>query len=68
MTLGQLYFADQNSVPMYFGVVASGATYTPGTSGTVSGSPLPGGLQIAIIAGLFGLGFYYVRRRKAMAA
>jgi hypothetical protein len=34
----------------------------------VSGSPLPGGLQIALIAGLFGLGFWYVRRRKATVA
>lgn len=31
------------------------------------GSPLPGGLQIALIAGLFGLGFWYARRRKAIA-
>ncbi len=38
-----------------------------GESGTV-GSPLPGGLQIALIAGLFGLGFYFVRRRKATVA
>ena len=32
---------------------------------TAVGSPLPGGLPIALIAGLFGLGFY-VRRRKAI--
>ena len=31
------------------------------------GSPLPGGLQIALVAGLFGLGFWYFRRRKAAA-
>jgi hypothetical protein len=37
-------------------------------AGGTSGQPLPGGLQIALIAGLFGLGFYYVRRRKAMVA
>ena len=36
-------------------------------SGAV-GSPLPGGLPIALIAGLFGLGFWYVRRRKATVA
>ena len=65
MSIGQLYFSEGSQ--MNFGVVASGATYTPGTSGGVVGSPLPGGLQIAIIAGLFGLGFYYVRRRKAAA-
>lgn len=38
-----------------------------GGSGTV-GAPLPGGLQIALIAGLFGLGFWYVRRRKTSVA
>ena len=32
------------------------------------GAPLPGGLPIALIAGLFGLGFWYIRRRKAVAA
>ena len=40
----------------------------PAVGGGTFGSPLPGGLQIAIIAGLFGLGFWYVRRRKAIAA
>ena len=43
---------------VYFGIYAE----------TVAGSPLPGGLQIALVAGLFGLGFWYIRRRKAMAA
>ena len=38
-----------------------------GMQSVAVGSPLPGGLQIAIIAGLFGFGFYYVRRRKAAA-
>ena len=32
------------------------------------GSPLPDGLPIALIASLFGLGFWYVRRRKATVA
>ncbi len=36
--------------------------------GGAVGGPLPGGLQIALIAGLFGLGFWYVRRRKAVTA
>ena len=36
-------------------------------AGTV-GSPLPGGLQFALIAGLFGLGFWYIRRRKTSVA
>lgn len=34
----------------------------------VAGNPLPGGVQIALIAGVFGLGFWYVRRRKATVA
>lgn len=34
---------------------------------TAVGSPLPGGLSMALIAGFFGLGFCYVRRRKAIA-
>lgn len=38
-----------------------------GFYGVAVGSPLPGGLQLALIAGLFGLGFCYVRRRKAIA-
>ena len=38
------------------------------TSDAPAGSPLPGGVQIALIAGLFGLGFWYVRRRKAVTA
>ena len=33
---------------------------------TAVGRPLPGGLSIALIAGFFGLGFCYVRRRKAI--
>ena len=41
--------------------------HAPAAGGTV-GSPLPGGLQIALIAGLFGVGFWYVRRRKATVA
>ena len=45
-----------------------GLRAAPAAGGGTFGSPLPGGLQIAIIAGLFGLGFWYVRRRKAIAA
>ena len=37
-----------------------------GIYGVTAGRPLPGGLQIALIAGFFGLGFCYVRRRKAI--
>lgn len=39
-----------------------------GNGGGSSGQPLPGGLSIALVAGLFGLGFWYIRRRKAVAA
>ena len=38
-----------------------------GFYGVTVGSPLPGGLQCALIAGLFGLGFCYARRKKAIA-
>ena len=48
----------------------SGSGLSFGIQGTAVpvGSPLPGGLQIALIAGLFGLGFWYVRRKKAVSA
>ena len=39
-----------------------------GMQSVAVGSPLPGGLPIALIAGLFGLGFWYFRRRKASVA
>ena len=42
---------------VYFGIYAKAV-----------GSPLPGGLPIALVAGLFALGFWYIRRRKAIAA
>lgn len=38
------------------------------TSNDFVGSPLPGGLPIVLVAGFFGLGFWYIRRRKAIAA
>jgi hypothetical protein len=41
--------------------------YAWATGEAVQGGPLPGGLSIALIAGLFGFGFCYVRRRKAIA-
>jgi hypothetical protein len=52
----------------FLSVVSDGTSdIIPDDNGTF-GSPLPGGLQIALIAGLFGLGFWYVRRRKSIAA
>ncbi len=44
---------------VYFGIYGE-------ASGPV-GSPLPGGLPIALVAGFFAFGFWYVRRRKAIA-
>ena len=64
LTLGQLYFEGEGQPQMNFGIVASGQSYTPGTVG----GPLPGGVQIALIASLFGLGFWYIRRRKSVVA
>ena len=52
---------DYIGAPFYLGkdvIIGNGA----------AGSPLPGGLQMALIAGLFGLGFWYVRRRKTSVA
>ena len=57
-------FESANAMPIaqlnyvYFGM----------RTGPAVGSPLPGGLPIALIAGLFGLGFWYIRRRKATVA
>ena len=56
LTLG----ADQ----VGFGIVANGVE----GSGGAAGAPLPGGVTIVLVAGLFGLGFWYVRRRKAVTA
>lgn len=41
--------------------------YSEGGSDTF-GAPLPGGLPIILISGLFALGFWYVRRRKTVSA
>ena len=70
MPIAQLY--PYNGYQVKFGI--SGAEYVGGGQGGgqggggngASGQPLPGGLQIALIAGLFGLGFWYIRRRKAI--
>ena len=68
---------DPGGSRVLFGIVGSvdgvigGYKENPGGgsgSGGVAGSPLPGGLQIALIAGLFGLGFWFVRRRKTTVA
>ena len=66
LTLGQLYFPGEGMPQMNFGIVASGQNYVAG--GDTFGAPLPGGLSIALVSGLFALGFWYIRRRKAIAA
>jgi len=74
MPLSTLAPSAENGV--YFGIIAkvNGVIYSGnngaggGGSGNAVGSPLPGGLPIALIAGLFGLGFWYIRRRKATVA
>jgi len=67
---------DPSGTRVYFGIIGTslviggdenGNGSGGGGSGGTFGSPLPGGLQIALIAGLFGLGFWYIRRRKAIA-
>lgn len=70
LQIAQLYL--QGQLPfVILGEVGTG-NYVYGSSKEVDwvpqGSPLPGGVQIALIAGLFGLGFWYVRRRKAVTA
>ncbi len=63
---------DPSGSRVYFGIIAKvdgviGGGNGGGNNGTV-GKPLPGGLQMALIAGLFGLGFWYIRRRKTVTA
>jgi len=70
MPIGELYFPD-GTPQINFGIIASTTRNIPGitdVAGGPVGSPLPGGVQIALIAGLFGLGFWYIRRRKAAVA
>ncbi len=71
MPVAQLYLYGSNGNQINYGIIAvgTGDGGEGGGGGNVTfGSPLPGGLQIALIAGLFGLGFWYIRRRKAIAA
>ncbi len=66
MPLAELTPSSGNTV--FFGIYAGAAPEITFIRDDVVGRPLPGGVQIALIAGLFGLGFWYVRRRKAIAA
>lgn len=69
MPLSQLI--PTNGTAVAFGIYAMASGIAPddgndnGGGGTF-GSPLPGGLQFALIAGFFGLGLCYVRRRKTI--
>lgn len=60
MPLSQLIPGTWEGKAVTFGL------YGIATGEALPGGPLPGGLQSALIAGLFGLGFFYVRRRKAI--
>lgn len=66
-SIATLYLGPGHATQVNFGLYAVATEGSDG-GGTPVGSPLPGGLQIALIAGLFGLGFWYIRRRKAIAA
>jgi hypothetical protein len=66
---------DPSGSRVYFGIIAStaeigggGGDGNGGSGNGTFGQPLPGGLQIALIAGLFGLGFWFIRRRKNSVA
>lgn len=56
-----------NGVRVDFGIMAVDTSFI-GSGGGVFGAPLPGKLAIALIAGLFAFGFWYIRRRKAVMA
>jgi hypothetical protein len=60
MPLSQLIPGTSQGLAVAFGLMGVA------TGNYVPGGPLPGGLQMALIAGLFGLGFCYIRRRKAI--
>ena len=66
LPIGQLYFGGIDGTQINFGIIAQG-TGGAGGSETV-GAPLPGGLSIILVSGLFALGFWFVRRRKAVVA
>ena len=69
LQIASLYLPHQ----VNFGILGGGGEHGSSSAVTVGngetvGQPLPGGLSIALIAGLFALGFWYVRRRKAVSA
>lgn len=74
MPLSQLIPGGIADAAVAFGIygMASGIIYDPtkdiNGNGNGFGQPLPGGVQLALIAGLFGLGFCYIRRRKVIVS
>ncbi len=63
--IASLYLGEGYATQVNYGIYVQAVE---GGNGGTFGAPLPGGLQIALIAGLFGLGFWYIRRRKSIAA
>ena len=69
MPLSQLIPGAVADAAVAFGIYALGTGIEPDNGTIINGGgsfgqPLPGGVQIALIAGFFGLGFCYIRRRK----
>lgn len=60
MPLAALDTGDGHRV--FFGISGVGAS-----GNDFSGAPLPGGLAISLVAGVFALGYWFVRRRNAAA-
>ena len=65
---GGSWEAGRKAMPLASLTPEGGSRVFFGIQASAVGSPLPGGLPLALIAGFFGLGFWYVRRRKAIAA
>ena len=66
MRVGSLYL---DGIQVNFGIVAVGIdSIIPGDDDGPFGSPLPGKLAIALVSVCFALGFWYIRRKKAVAA
>lgn len=65
--VAQLTMYASTGYQVNFGLLTA-TSDLPVEGGGGAGAPLPGGLQIALIAGLFGLGLWYIRRRKANVA